>query len=364
MRLIFPFTILFCVLSCSEKNKEEKSDYLDNASFEKVYTFALRGELGKVFAILDTIKIQNPQELKIKNKFYARFINDTERFDYHSQDSSIIQFVDNFHTYWKSVMIDSLAIEKADSLFERKMARYLFKEKYGSENVPVDSIQQNLYKYSNEFVNEKGYFSNAFGKTGMLYDLFLWKKNDVVKYTIELIDDTVEVTVHLMDDFISTGWSHYTTFGKSYTGGWANREALFCVVSAYDLTSENYKVSYLAHEGQHFSDYKRYPALQQRDLEYRAKLVELVKSNSTTYDLLNKFIKNSSGEPINAHAFANYCVIKNLSDLIFNTNDSKKEKDLLLIDAGIIRQKSKMLYYAHSKVLDSLGSEIVTAWIH
>jgi hypothetical protein len=114
------------------------------------------------------------------------------------------------------------------------------------------------------------------------------------------------------------GWEEYATFGKYYPGGWATKKALFCVRQAYNINSESFLVSYLDHEGQHFSDYKRYPNLIGNDLEYRAKLSELYFSNENVYKIIENFISTAKYDKNNAHPFSNYCVIRDMSKLLLN----------------------------------------------
>ncbi|WP_142785625.1 hypothetical protein [Changchengzhania lutea] len=365
MKLIYVAFLLLFLISCMTKKNSESTTDSSNPNFEKIYPLALRGELVNVFNILDTIneKTLNEKDLRLKDKYYARFINKSDTYDYKTKDSIIIEIVDKFHNYWKTVMLDSLTVEKADSLFIKTMANYLYENKYKFEKIPLGSIQHDLYKYSNDFLNERGYYSNAFGKTGHLYDLFLWKKEHVKKYHIELIDDSVNVTVHLMHDFISTGWSHYTTFGRSYASGWAKRKALYAVDKAYDKDTENFKVSYLTHEGQHFSDYVEFPLLQQTDLEYRAKLVELVKSDKTTIQIIGKFINNATEEKENAHGFSNYKVIRDLSKLLFNEDYMTEKEKWMSIETYRIKKNSELLYKQHTSRLRGIGSDTITKLI-
>ncbi len=362
--LVYLFFLSF-LISCGNKKYSETIADSDNPNFKTIYPFALRGEMNTVFDILDTLNVKqlNKKEIQIKRRYYERFINQTEKYDYKTKDAVIIPIVDMFHSYWNDVMINNEQLNIADSILIESMSQYLFSSKYKSENISLDTIRNDIHKFSNSFLKEKGYFSNAFGKTGHLYDLFLWKNENVKNYSVELIDETINVTVHLMEDFISTGWSHYTTFGRSYASGWANRKALYCVTSAYDTESENYKISYLTHEGQHFSDYKSYPNLLQKDLEYRAKLVELAKSGTTTKQMIKKFITNASNQPENAHAFANYCVIRDLSKLVLDKRYTTKKNDWISVDSHVIKERSKELFRINTSKLDSIGSNIVIDFI-
>jgi hypothetical protein len=112
---------------------------------------------------------------------------------------------------------------------------------------------------------------------------------------------------------VSLGWLGYAICDFHHTGGWATPERLFAVRSAYDLDAESFKVSYLAHEGQHFSDYRRFPTLTQPDLEYRAKLVEIAKARSSLYDLLAAFIANGSDSREQPHPWADRQVVNQLA---------------------------------------------------
>jgi hypothetical protein len=117
----------------------------------------------------------------------------------------------------------------------------------------------------------------------------LWKIQSPRTYHINLPEREVDVHVVFMDSFVSLGWAGYATCGRSHTGGWATKDSLYAVVSAYDTTSEQFRVSYLAHEGKHFSDYSEFPQLEQPELEYRAKLTELAASDQSTHALIKAF---------------------------------------------------------------------------
>lgn len=129
------------------------------------------------------------------------------------------------------------------------------------------------------------------GKGGSKRELPLSKKN---------------LIIYLMDDFLMLSWLHFATFGKRSTGGWAKPDGLYCVRIRYGDTLEDdmYQVSFLKHEAQHVDDYEKYPHLAPWELEYRAKLVELIYGDSDK--LLEKFINEAKNNPDFPHLFASY----------------------------------------------------------
>lgn len=158
----------------------------------------------------------------------------------------------------------------------------------------------------------RGYHA-LFGVTAPLREFMLWRKQTDETYAIDLPEGREPVHVTMMDDFVSLGWLGYAICDFHHTGGWATPDRLFAVRSAYDLDSESFKVSYLAHEGQHFSDYRRFPGLAQPDLEYRAKLVELSAANASLYDLLAAFAANGSDDRAQPHPWADRHVVNDLA---------------------------------------------------
>ncbi|MEP6938959.1 MAG: hypothetical protein ABI846_04285 [Rudaea sp.] len=152
-----------------------------------------------------------------------------------------------------------------------------------------------------------------FGVTAPLREFMLWRKQSDQTYDIDLPSGREAVHVTMMEDFLSLGWLGYAVCDYHHTGGWATPERLFAVRSAYDLDSESFKVSYLAHEGQHFSDYRRFPGLAQPDLEYRAKLVELSKADTSLYELIAAFAANGSANREQPHPWSDRQVVNDLA---------------------------------------------------
>ena len=215
-----------------------------------------------------------------------------------------------YRRYWTRVMLGSVSAAAG----ERELAAVLAKKldrKGGAQDMAVlEPLLENQLK-------ARGYHA-LFGVTAPLREFMLWRKQTDQTYDIDLPQGREAVHVAMMDDFISLGWLGYATSDFHYSGGWATSDRLFAVRPAYDLDSEEFKVSYLAHEGQHFSDYRRFPQLAQPDLEYRAKLVEISKAKSTIFDLLAAFEANGSDSRDTPHPWADRQLVKNLAAKLLN----------------------------------------------
>jgi len=204
-----------------------------------------------------------------------------------------------------------------------------------------------------------------FGRMANYYDLLLWAKQTEKIYEITIPEGKVNVKVIFMEDFISNGWIEYATFGAKMAGGWAEKDALFCVKKNYDTSSEKFLINYLMHEAQHFADYESFPNLTSTDLEYRAKLAELSATKETIYTLLGKFLNMSSSdrEKAHAHPFASFCVLRDLSKEIFNqefVDDIKKWEEVSYQE---INKASIKLIKQHTKDLNIEGAETVKEFI-
>ena len=162
----------------------------------------------------------------------------------------------------------------------------------------------------------------------------------------------------MMDNFITLGWEEYATIGRYYPGGWATVKALYCVKKAYDLKSEKFLISYLAHESRHFTDYKLFPKLTSTDLEYRAKLTELSLAQKTLYDLLKFFINNANYDSDNGHSVANYCAIRDLSKALFKVEFEKDINKWKNISTNKINKTAYKILLANTKAMLLIGPYI------
>ncbi|MCI9215395.1 MAG: hypothetical protein HFF75_09110, partial [Oscillospiraceae bacterium] len=142
------------------------------------------------------------------------------------------------------------------------------------------------------------------GRTGGCYGPYIWRTEELRRYEVELPEGVQEYAVKLLGGFVMESWLSYLTFGLSGTGGWSNGDGLIhCVKRHYDLKSESFRVSLLKHEAQHASDQGRYPGMSSADLEYRAKLVELIYSEER--QLLGRFLQEAdAANPSSGHGLA------------------------------------------------------------
>jgi hypothetical protein len=151
------------------------------------------------------------------------------------------------------------------------------------------------------------------GRTGVLRELMIWTKPRDTTYTIALPERQQQVRVVFLDGFVSLGWSNFMTCDHAGTSGWTKPDGLFVVAPNYQsTTNEEFRVNFLAHEGQHFADAAQFPALRPWEKEYRAKLVELAYADSTLKSTLDAFEHSQGTDHDDPHAYANNAVLADM----------------------------------------------------
>ena len=223
-------------------------------------------------------------------------------------DPFAVRVLSAYRRYWTRVMLGSEAAAAGEHELAAALATMVTLPAQAGTTPGLEALEPLLTAK----LEARGYHA-LFGVTQPLREFMLWRKQTDETYDIDLPGGREAVHVVMMDDFVSLGWLGYAVCDFHHTGGWATPERLFAVRSAYDLDSESFKVSYLAHEGQHFSDYRRFPALTQPDLEYRAKLVEISKAHSSLYDLLAAFVANGADSREQPHPWADRQVVNQLA---------------------------------------------------
>ncbi len=160
------------------------------------------------------------------------------------------------------------------------------------------------------------------GRTPPHFGAYVWRRTEDRRFDVTLPrGERQEVTVHFMHDFILRGWLHWKTAGKQGAGGWYKQDepdwpdGLYCVADRYpEPLDENrtFQVSLLGHEAQHVADHRAFPALSSAELEYRAKLVELIGYDSAD-ERLTGFLADARDDPAEPHPYAAHLITDRLA---------------------------------------------------
>lgn len=319
--LLFFCSFLFTINSFAQitHNDSVKIDY------SKIYAYCLDGNISPALNILELYnqKKLSTKDLKFKTEFENRFKIDIDKSGFlESRKSKIIELLRIYRDYWRLSLLDNS--KNYDTLLIKNLSSFL-SSKYqltlDNKNV-LDA--QNIDVYLKKYISSLGLLTTGFGITGKYLDLLVWESQKDTSYEFSIYDEKINTPVIFMDGFITLGWEEYATLGRAYPGGWATNKTLYCVKKAYVLDSEDFLVRYLCHEGRHFNDYKLFPKLSSADLEYRAKLTELSLLKEALYEIIDNFINNANYESDNGHSVANYCVIRDLSKVLFNVEFEKE----------------------------------------
>jgi len=189
------------------------------------------------------------------------------------------------------------------------------------------------------------------GVTAPLHEFLLWKDEATRREDVALPGGTVAVKVSMLEGFASLGWGAWATCDAAHTGGWATSDGLM-VVPGWDLSGERYRVSLLAHESQHFSDYPRFPKLAQTDLEYRAKLVELALAHDAQHDLLAMFAASARRDRTLPHPFAQWWVMQRVGERLGTSDRAAWKPDA-------VRAAAAAELAAHTALLQARGAASV-----
>jgi len=280
-----------------------------------------------------------------KKDLLEMYINVFKNGQYYKRtDNETLENIDRiYQDYYRDVFWNNLSNEQAYQQLFYKLWLLC-----GSKNdlTKDENIEDEVAK----IVNSEGY-EYLGGSTQGYFGPYIWKNSENVTYEVELPSGIESYTVIMMDGFISRSWLDFISFGQTGTGGWVgDNGTLCCIRSSYESKGEDsFNVSFLKHEAQHAFDKKRYKDITTVDLEYRAKLVELI------YWPNAEKIKDISREaetcnPDNCHSIAANRIITRMNNKLFNcenVNDESAWEDRVdnvkLYASQLLEESTRML---------------------
>ena len=269
---------------------------------------AIQGDLRPAYRLLEEQSAHvSPADLDLASRFRQRFVDHSESPEPSSGNVLVDQVVSAYQDYWRAALIQGVAQERA----EARLVSALNGTTQQHRPVAARLAGTDVYAALGPLLEAQG-FHAVVSHAAPLQDLFVWRRQDIDNFEVELTDQVREVRVAFLSDFASLGWKYYASLGLASTTGWVEGDTLYCVEWAYAPDTENFEVSYLKHEAQHLADFERFPGLPSAELEYRAKLTELAFASTTLRRLLDDFSAKSAPNPDSPHAEANWRVVRDV----------------------------------------------------
>jgi hypothetical protein len=264
---------------------------------------ALQGDATDAVALLEQVPASEfgEKDRAIRACIIERFRSSPEE----EQSSRIGTVTDKalslYRSYWRaSLLRPETRAARDEQLLKELRTLLALPADAGSERVEAE-LRQRVAAEGNHVL---------MGRTPPLLEFMVWGSETSDVHQVPLPEGRHSIQVKILDDFVSLGWSAYATCERSFTGGWVKPDAIYAVGPGWtDLMAENFQVSFLAHEAQHFSDKQRFGELESWELEYRAKLAELALADATLPRILSAFISNQGADPSVPHSYANRIVL-------------------------------------------------------
>lgn len=267
----------------------------------RYYGYIVKGDL---IGAIGYVK-QFPEQAALYHRFMTVF--DEEQYIIYELDADLNKILTLYQQYYRDVFYLCIDKEKSDRKLQNNFAML-----FGITDKCVELCDLEENQIAKAFESRGLHFLG--GKSSGYFGPYIWKSTEIVDCIVELPDGHQHYTVKLLDGFICRSWIDYLSFGEIGTGGWSDGDGIInCVKSTYDFESENFKVSLLKHEAQHAIDLAKYKSMSSEDLEYRAKLVELIYSKER--QLLGEFIHEAdTRNESNGHARAAYRIMMGFAE--------------------------------------------------
>lgn len=321
-----------------------------------------KASVGEVRAVLDQMdsleRLSNPlingAYQNWKAGMTARFVTQNEVIENKSENKIVAEVSELYRSYWRTELLKKNPKDRTDSTLYNALADYMISNHLTS--IPEDSLRKDIKNdvelkriLENQGVKAEFKYRNGF------QDLFIWDKETVEHYDVQLPKQSVQTQVVFIEHILLFGYDHYASLGSTQVGGWATKASatLYCNKGQYDVSSEKFNVSYLKHESLHFTDLNDYPNLSAADLEYRSKVIEIMYlTEETMHEKIAEFIYGANKtDRSHSHPYANYVLIDKLSQLIFNTEFNADVEAWKTISVEALNRAAGQLYKASEERL-------------
>jgi hypothetical protein len=337
MRFVFVLATAVWVVACASTS----STINPSASFDHALAPVFAADMPEALARLAALPdgAFDPAQRRVRDCMQARFAHGPSPASVEPVPGLAGEVLEAYRHYWTTLLMKRATPAQAEAVLFDSLARW-DSSRASDFDARADGVRRAL--------ESQGWHALG-GMTTPLHELMLWRRQTSNLRTATLPGGDIELEVSVLDGFASLGWAAWATCDHSHTGGWATADGIMVVAPAWDLHSEAFKISLLAHEAQHFRDYRRYPKLAQTDLEYRAKLVEIALADTTQRELLGKFASRAQRNRDLPHPFANHWLVLRLRARLGGADWTAQPRDAIARAALAELQ-------AHGAALDAEGA--------
>lgn len=321
--------------------KHEYSSVVANA-----IGLCIQGDVLQAYEYIRRQPDNGEQEEQFVQQLHDRFIIDDPIYAVNSEDPWVRNVVTTYYRYFTEVLTKRMSLNAGKRMLLAELNKI----------VTADTIETVEEKLKHEFLARGYHFLG--GKTQPFWGPYIWKTQESRSFNVTIPSGTEQLMVHFMRDFLMVSWLDFATFGLASTGGWAKDDGLYCVSERYGLIENNpeFEVSLLKHETQHVADYRVFPDLEAKDLEYRAKLVELI--YYPTKDKLFEFITQAADNVTNAHAYAAHTIVSRLSQRITPSEVALERHSWEQLSIERLQETALKLLHEHTTDLRSRSNVI------
>ena len=295
-------------------------------TLKEYYGLCIKADLRNAKRVFQRPKGKKLRDLAVR--YQSRFLSRIAQSRVAVQDAFARTVILAYRRYYKQALLQS----SNRRIFEKQLKGELATLVGMPSAKSFDDIERAIAKE----LLRRGFHSKP-GLVKPLRNILVWKSERAKIYTVKLPSKTHTVPVLFLERFLELGWLHFATFGRYYVGGWAEKNRLVCVAKAYKRRPTDFRVSYLIHETQHFDDYRRFPSLAGGNLEYRAKLCELI-FHPHPNKLLKHFQMMAADDRHNPHAWASHKIVSSIPTGLMRARISKAASELLRLDTERLKR--------------------------